>query len=672
MTTITKSFKIADLTVSRFNVRFNVEPSAERVQQLADNIKALDRLIHPMTVYVDDGVPGVVAGKTRLRALQYLIEDGRMEEDAEAVVFMVDTEEQARALSLSENVQRENMHPADECIAFRDLIADGKTIESVAFAFGQTVRYVEGRLRVANLAPALLDSFRSKDFPDVDQVMALCLTDDHAKQLAVWDAVKDAYYSHRTPASLRAAIMGEDTINGLTDRRTKLVSVTEYEAAGGAVNRSLFGDEVFLLDPALFVQLVTDKLNKVAAEVQAEGWSWVEVVLDRMGEAHQKHGITHPIQRDATEDEQAELDELAVEADRLRDVYEDCEVGSDEEIATEAALDKCQDRMTEIEEGRSSYTPEQLANGGALVGLDHEGAPKVLRGLVRREDRQAMDEALRTSRVAASVAGGRDTGDAGRPKGDTLAQALQDDLHGLRIIAVQNEVAKNARAAKIMLALWTLSKIDGRTSWRQLPTDLSVAGHGNLRERMHSLNVKDERSARDEALEASAAEFPVGDVERFDVLAGMSDEALDALIAKGVALTIMPDAKHEGVTAKLLDFIGFDMADHFTATAANYTGRASKKLVVQALTEAGKAKDADTLLTLKKNVLADTAAERLAGTGWVPELIRTPARPKPAPTKGDAGSNEIKAAAGKKAAGNKGTGKAAGTGKATKAKAKAA
>jgi ParB family chromosome partitioning protein len=626
--TITKAIKIAELTVSRHNVRYEIEPTAERVKELADNIKAIGRLIHPVVVLVEDGVPGVVAGKTRLRALQALIADRSLPADAETVVSITDSVEQAQLISLSENVARENMHPADECISFRDLIADGKTVESIATAFGVTVRYIEGRLRIANLAPSLLNGFRTKDFPNLDQVMALCLTDDHAKQVAVWDDAKSGWEGNRRPGRLREAIVGEETIDALRDRRIKLVSVEEYEAAGGLTTRSLFGDQVYINDPELFGKLVTERLNHVAAEVKAEGWSWVEVVANRLDEMCQKLGVTRPARRDLTAEESNELAELDREAERLQEVYEDSEQGSEEEIRAERRIASIEARQQEIEDARGSYSPEQLANSGAVVGLGYEGTPKIMRGLVRREDRAVLDAASRSGSGAMGVVGGRETGDAGRPKADNLAQALQDDLHGLRILAVQNEVAKNVRAAKIMMALWAAEQIGDRFGMSNLPTDLSIGGAYSLRGRLHTLNVKAERETRDEAFAACVGDLPEMDEERFDVLASMSDAELDAIMAKAVALTIMPSAKHDGVTAKLLDFMGFDMGNHFVATVGNFTSRASKKLVVQALTEANKAPDADTLMAMKKGVLANTAAERLTGTGWVPELIRTPVRQK--------------------------------------------
>lgn len=620
----THSVKIAELIVSRHNVRYGVEPSAERVKELADNIASIGRLIHPMVVLVEAGKAGVVAGKTRLRALQLLVAEGRLPADAAVLVSITDSAEQARLVSLSENVARQNMHPADECISFRDLIGDGKSVESVAVAFGVTVRYIEGRLRIANLAPALMQGFREYNVPNLDQVMALCLTDDHDKQSAVWEAAKGGWDGYRRPAALREAIAGDKAIDALRDRRTKLVTLDEYESAGGLVSRSLFGDQAYINDPDLFSKLVAEKLDSIAAAVRAEGWFWVDVVPDRLEEASRKFGVSQPKKREHSSEESIELAELKAEADRLRDVYEGAPQNSDAEADAEQRIADIEVRLEQLYAKRNSYTSRQLSKSGALVGLDYSGNLKVFRGLVRREDRAGLE-----------ACGGRETGDAGRPKADTLSQALRDDLHGLRILAVQAEVAKNARAAKIVMALWAVNQIGGGLPDSGLPTDLSIAGSYNLRGRLHSLNVEAERAARDSVFAEAVTNLPESDEERFDLLAAMSDQQLDNIIAKAVALTVMPSAVHEGLTAKLLDFLQFDMADHFAATPDHYTARASKKLVVQALAEAGKAPDAETLGTLKKGALATVAAERLVGTRWVPELIRTPSRTLAAPRVAD-------------------------------------
>ena len=136
---------------------------------------------------------------------------------------------------------------------------------------------------------------------------------------------------------------------------------------------------------------------------------------------------------------------------------------------------------------------------------------------------------------------------------------------------------------------------------------------------------------------------------------------LDALIAYGVAQSVSLSEKTTGLTAKFLAALDFDMAAHFTPTAANYLAHVAKPLILAALTEAGKVNDeADraALLAMKKGTLAAEAEMRLAGTGWVPELIRTPKAkapakakpaPKPAAKKAAAKKPAAKAAAKKKA-----------------------
>jgi ParB family chromosome partitioning protein len=60
----------------------------------------------------------------------------------------------AREISLAENLIREAMTPADEARAYRDIVDGGADAEAVARRFGVTVRHVQGRLRLADLAEA--------------------------------------------------------------------------------------------------------------------------------------------------------------------------------------------------------------------------------------------------------------------------------------------------------------------------------------------------------------------------------------------------------------------------------------------------------------------------------------------------------------------------------------
>jgi ParB family chromosome partitioning protein len=91
----------------------------------------------------------------------------------------------ARTASLTENVQREAMHPADQFEAFAALVAEGRPIEDIAADFSVTPLVVQRRLKLANVSPRLMADYRA-DAVTLDQLMALAITDDHAAQEAAF------------------------------------------------------------------------------------------------------------------------------------------------------------------------------------------------------------------------------------------------------------------------------------------------------------------------------------------------------------------------------------------------------------------------------------------------------------------------------------------------------
>ncbi len=79
---------------------------------------------------------------------------------------------------------------------------------------------------------------------------------------------------------------------------------------------------------------------------------------------------------------------------------------------------------------------------------------------------------------------------------------------------------------------------------------------------------------------------------------------------------------HAGVLASAL---GLDMtAAGWTTTATNFLGRVTKTAILDAVREAKGDKTADLLVDLKKKEMACEAERLLAGTGWLPEPLRTP------------------------------------------------
>ncbi|MDG6746488.1 ParB/Srx family N-terminal domain-containing protein, partial [Staphylococcus aureus] len=135
---------------------------AADVESLADDIAAhglLQSLIgYAGATKIDAQVVYIVGGGRRLQALDMLRERGTIDE-AWPVPVLIRPEADAIELSLSENLARRDMNPADEFTAFAALMAPGAlSTNDLAKRFGFTETYVKQRLRLAALAPVVLDA----------------------------------------------------------------------------------------------------------------------------------------------------------------------------------------------------------------------------------------------------------------------------------------------------------------------------------------------------------------------------------------------------------------------------------------------------------------------------------------------------------------------------------
>lgn len=132
---------------------------------------------------------------------------------------------------------------------------------------------VQRRLKLANVSPRLLADYRA-DAVNLDQLMALAITDDHAAQDA---AFYDAPEWQRSPHALRDRLTEREI--DASHALVRFVGLDAYEAAGGGIRRDLFAQDdsgVYVTDAALLETLVREKLDGHAAEVKAEGWAWVD------------------------------------------------------------------------------------------------------------------------------------------------------------------------------------------------------------------------------------------------------------------------------------------------------------------------------------------------------------------------------------------------------------
>ena len=178
------SVALSSLVPSPYNVRRHTAGQVEELAALIDAQGLLHNLVVTEQV-AGRGKAGkvrfaVAAGERRRRAMLLLQQRGRLPTTHEVVCELVPPE-RAREVSVAENSGREALHPADEFDAFKALIDEGKGIEDVAARFGVSVLTVQRRLKLSALSPKLLALYR-QDGINLDQLMALALSDDHEAQ----------------------------------------------------------------------------------------------------------------------------------------------------------------------------------------------------------------------------------------------------------------------------------------------------------------------------------------------------------------------------------------------------------------------------------------------------------------------------------------------------------
>jgi ParB family chromosome partitioning protein len=173
---------LTHLRLSKRNVR---RSGAVSVAALAASIQRVGLLQNLTVIPADDGEHyDVVAGGRRLAALKLLAKGKHIARDFEVPCLLV-ADDTARTASLTENVQREAMHPADQFEAFAALVAEGRPIEDIAADFGVTPLVVERRLKLANVSSRLMADYRA-DAVSLEQLMALAICDDHTAQEAAF------------------------------------------------------------------------------------------------------------------------------------------------------------------------------------------------------------------------------------------------------------------------------------------------------------------------------------------------------------------------------------------------------------------------------------------------------------------------------------------------------
>ena len=646
---VIQSIPLSQLELSPANVR-KTSAGTTAFAELKASIAA-HGLLENLIVRAIDGSDryAVIAGGRRLTALIDLARKGMLSTDYPVPCRVVDDNAPESELSLTENVVRAAMHPADQVEAFAGLAGGGATVADIAARFGVAERLVEQRLRLGNAAPVLLEAYREGGI-DLEVLTAFAVTADRDRQIAVWEQVKEQGY--RPGAWQIKRMLTEDRVAART-AIARFVGVEAYEAAGGATTRDLFADEedngVWLDDPELLNKLATAKLESAANDLRPE-WKWAEARIEMDWNAIARFGRIVSTPATPTEEERAELERLEIREDELTNL--DDEEWTEALVEEADAIEARNDELKASLEARAEFLDADRAISGCIATIREDGELRLIKGLVRPEDmprrKSAVDgteadggegeygtlEAPGISGPAASPVDPR----AEARKEAGVGIGLADDLRAIRTTLVKAHLARDFEAAFDLL-LFQMGRAVFTGGYQADALDIAIRETPDR----PALRMNDDTFAQlspGEALLADRSGLAFDwmekqdDEDAFTALRALPEEDKRALFAACVARTLKGQLafehgarpEFEATVARL----GIVFAVKVRPTAELFWSRITKgRMLGVARANLGEAW-AQARAKLKKTELATVMEEAFAGgdaaAAGVPAEAREPAR----------------------------------------------
>ena len=584
----------------------------------------------------ETGMYEIPAGGRRYRALELLVKQKRLAKTA-PVPCIVREGGIAEEDSLAENVQRAPLPPLDQFRAFLALKEKGQSEEEIAAAFFVSVNIVKQRLKLASVSPRLLDIY-AEDGMTLDQLMAFTVSGDHERQEQEFERLYQSY--DKQPHTIRR-MLTEDSVRA-ADKRVQFIGIDPYVTAGGTVMRDLFqGDDGgWLQDVALVDRLVAEKLKEESEKIPAEGWKWIAVAPD-FAYGHtfglrQLRGESMPL----TAEEEATRDALQAEFNRLSEEYDSVEELPE---TVDERFSELETALAAFENRPIAFDPAEVARAGAFISIDQGGALRIERGYVRPEDElpvevpEADSSEVKHAMAADAEGEAAVTAEADEaapePEEDEglspISDRLMTELTAHRTLGLRQSLGEHPDVAFLAaLHALTLKVFYHYGSDSCLELEMKSVAFGN---QASGLNDSAAAEAIRTRHDGWAKRLPKEPADLWDTLRGWDVSSRSGLFAHVVSLSV--NAVHESWNRRpralahadrLARAVDLDMAAMgWKPTVDNFLGRVTKARILQAVAEAKGQRAADRIEHLKKGDMATEAETLLAGTGWLPEPLRT-------------------------------------------------
>lgn len=402
------SVPLASLVKSPLNVR-TVPYSAESVSELADSIKGVGLLQNLVVHALPGDRHGVAAGGRRLAALNMLAERGIIPADWPVRVKII-PQELATAASMTENGHRRDMHPAEQIAGFRAMAQEGKTPAQIGDLLGYSPRHVQRMLKLADLAPVILDA-QAEDRITTEHCQALALENDTARQVQVFEAACQSGWGGKPEVQTIRRLVTESEVAVAGNSKFRFVGADAFSP--DELRTDLFSDdEGGYVDCVALDAALLEKLQAVAEHLrEAEGWEWCAGRMEPVGECREDAGTYRCLPEPEavlTEAEEERLNELMTRYDALENQCEESGL-----LEAEMKLMRCMAKVR-------AWTPEMRAGSGVVVYTDdRKGWTDAINNAVQKgtahdvlepkADREVMnaERLFSTARALRDVAAGR-------------------------------------------------------------------------------------------------------------------------------------------------------------------------------------------------------------------------------------------------------------------------
>ena len=609
------------LVQSELNVR--KRPMDEKaLSELADSIQAVGVLQNLVVYPMDNDVYGVAAGQRRLLALQQLVTKGHLALSFPVPVKVV-SESDALIISLTENSQREAMHPADQLHAFIELQKTGKNASEIGDLLGFSTHHVKKCLRLANMAPELLAELDADNIT-LDQLQALTGTTDHERQVMVWN---NAIGWKKEPRYLRDAV--EETKTPVENNRlVNFVGLDAYEQAGGTLEIDLFTEAGFIENAPLLEKLALDKLTR-CAELLAdiEGWQYGIARLERpsfygndgetLSLSHAPEAVIPPEFADLLAELRARESDLREQALNAEEYHEQIDLWQ--------AVNDCENLIEGIKDRtkNQAWTADGKATKGTVVFLDRDGEPCVIRGVIdlAQQEPQCSEEESETESVSEQSTAQVETV-------STYSAALCKSLSSERTLAVQAALTQHPNVALVILVHDACIQVFGSPYAKTAFNIKFSRSQEELLKNAPTAQDSDALQVLNTQFESWSARFPEEWQADFSWLLSWEQADLIALLAFCSAQTLSEvnhHTPHDNTLAKALrpieQAIAFDFRQWWQPTKANFFGRISKDQISDCLAEAGASDKALEAVKMKKGDAAELAENTLKDSHWLPSCF---------------------------------------------------